>query len=114
MNTVIIAAASVTKDKFHPVWAEFPISDKTLLKCVGSHKATNEVLASACVLLGLNPDECVCGMYYRLPERENRPFEVFLMDLRRRYINTREELERKHEAVLRQKRENLFAVVMSL
>ena len=55
MNTVIIAAAPVTKDKFHPVWAEFPISDKTLLNCVGSHKATNEVLAGACVMLGLNP-----------------------------------------------------------
>jgi hypothetical protein len=114
MNTVIIAAAPITKDKFHPVWAEFPISDKTLLKCVGSHKATNEVLAGACVMLGLNPDECVSGMYYRLPERENRPFEMFLMDLRRRYTNAKNEIEQKREDALRQKRENLFAVVMSL
>ena len=114
MNTVIIAAASVTKDKFHPVWAEFPISDKTLLKCIGSHKATNEILAGACVMLGLNPEECVSGMYYRLPERENRPFEVFLMDLRRRYINTKEEAEKQREAAIRQKRENLFALVMTL
>ena len=77
-------------------------------------KATNEVLAGACVMLGLNPDECVSGMYYRLPERENRPFEMFLMDLRRRYTNTKNEIERKREDALRQKRENLFAVVMSL
>lgn len=114
MNTVIIAAASVTKDKFHPVWAEFPIADKALLKCMGSHQATDEVLEGACKLLGVNPEECVAGMYYRLPERENRPFEVFMMDLRRRYIDTKKEIERRHEAALRQKRENLFAVVMTL
>ena len=59
MNTVIIAAAPVTKDKFHPVIAEFPIADKALLKCVGSHQATDEILAGACKLLGVNPEECV-------------------------------------------------------
>ena len=114
MNTVIVAAAPVTKDKFHPVIAEFPIADKALLKCMGSHQATDEILAGACKLLGVNPEECVAGMYYRLPERENRPFEVFLMDLRRRYINTKKEIEKQREAALRQKRENLFAVVMTL
>lgn len=114
MNTVIVAAASVTKDKFHPVWAEFPIADKALLKCVGSHKATDEILEGACKLLGMNPEECVAGMYYRLPDRENRPFEAFMMDLRRRYIDTRREIERQREVALRQKRENLFAVVMTL
>lgn len=114
MNTVIIAAAPVTKDKFHPVWAEFPIADKTLLKCVGSHKATNEVLAGACVMLGLNPDECVSGMYYRLPDRENRPFEAFMLDLRKRYAEAKKLIEQQREAELRKKRENLFAIVMTL
>ena len=114
MNNVIIAAAPVTKDKFHPVIAEFPIADKALLKCMGSHQATDDIMAGACKLLGVNPEECVVGMYYRLPERENRPFEVFLMDLRKRYTNTRKEIAKRNEAALRQKRENLFAVVMTL
>lgn len=114
MNTVIIAAAPVTKDKFHPVIAEFPIADKALLKCMGSHQATDEILAGACKLLGVNPEESVAGMYYRLPDRENRPFEVFLMDLHKRYTNTRNEIAKRNEAALRKKRENLFAVVMSL
>lgn len=114
MNTVIIAAASITKEKFHPVYAEFPISDKALLRCMGSAQATNEVLAGACTLLGLNSEDCVSGMYYRLPERENRPFEVFLMDLRKRYVNAKREIERQREAELRRRREDLFAVVMTL
>lgn len=114
MNTVIIAAAPITKEKFHPVWAEFPISDKTLLKCIGSNQATNEVLAGACALLGINPEECVSGMYYRLPDRVNRPFECFMVDLRKRYFKAREDEELRRKAELRRKRDNLFAVVMTL
>lgn len=114
MNTVVIAAASITKEKFHPVYAEFPISDKTLLRCMGSPQATNEVLASACTLLGMSMDDCVSGMYYRLPERQNRPFEAFLMDLRKRYASAKKEIERQREAELRRRRDDLFAVVLTL
>lgn len=114
MKTVIIAAAPITKEKFHPIYAEFPISDKTLLECMGSYTATNEVLNAACTLMGLDGRSCVTGMYYRLPDRENRPFEVFLMDLRKRYKNAREDIKRQQEAEIASRRYALFQAVMSL
>lgn len=114
MQTVIIAAAPITKEKFHPVYAEFPISDRTLLACMGSYTATNEVLSAACTLMGLDAESCVTGMYYRLPDRKNRPFEMFLMDLRKRYNNAREDIRRQQEAILRQHRQDLFHAVLTL
>lgn len=114
MKTVIIAAASITKEKFYPVYAEFPISDKTLLSCIGSRAATDEVLSAACTLLGLDFDTCVAGMYYRLPERQNWPFEAFLVELRHRYKNARDDIQRQQEAALRQHRRDLFQAVMAL
>lgn len=114
MQTVIIAAAPITKEKFHPIYAEFPISDKMLLACIGSYTATNEVLAAACTLMGLDAANCVAGIHYRLPDRENRPFELFLMDLRKRYTNARNDIKRQQEAVLRQRRQDLFAAVLAL
>lgn len=114
MNTVIIAAAPITKEKFHPVYAEFPISDKMLIGCIGSPNVTEDVLSAACTIMGLDAKECVSGMYYRLPERQNRPFECFMMDLRKRHGDARKEIERRREEMLRQRRENLFAVVMTL
>lgn len=114
MQTVIIAAAPITKEKFHPVYAEFPISDKTLLACVGSYGATDEVLSAACTLLGIDAKACVTGMYYRLPDRENRPFELFLMDLRKRHTNARNDIKRQQEAMLRQRRQELFHAVLTL
>ena len=114
MQTVIIAAAPITKEKFHPIYAEFPVSDKTLLACVGSYTATNEVLNAACTLLGLDAKECVTGMYYRLPDRVNRPFELFLMDLRKRHKNAREDLRQRQEAALAHRRQNLFHAVLTL
>lgn len=114
MKTVIIVAAPITKEKFDPVIAEFPISDNTLLNCIGSYAATNDVLSAACTMLGLDYKTCVSGMYYRLPERANRPFECFVMDLRRRYNSAREDVRRQQEAMLRERRQNLFQAVMAL
>ena len=114
MNTVIIAAAPITKEKFHPIYAEFPISDKTLIACVGSQVATDAVLNAACLMFGMDSKACVCGMYYRLPDRQNRPFELFLMDLRRRHKNAREDIQRQREAVLSQHRHDLFQAVLTL
>lgn len=114
MQTVIIAAAPITKEKFHPVYAEFPISDKTLLACVGSHGVTDEVLSAACTFLGVDAKTCVVGMYYRLPDRENRPFELFLMDLRKRHTNARNDIKLRQEAMLRKRRQELFHAVLTL
>lgn len=114
MKTVIIAAAPITKEEFHPVYAEFPISDKTLFACIGSHTVTDEVLIAACTLMGMNFKTCVAGMYYRFPDRENRPFEVFLMNLRRRHKDVRNDIRRQQEAVLRQRRQDLFHAVLTL
>lgn len=114
MKNVIIAVAPITKEKFDPVYAEFPVSDSTLLRCIGSYKATNEVLEAACVMLGFDYATSVSGLYYRFPERENRPFECFIMDLRRRYLNAREDIRRQQENVLKQRRQNLFQAVLSL
>lgn len=114
MKTVIIAAADFTKEKFHPVYAEFPISDRMLLECMGSYTATNEVLNAACTLMGMDGNTCVTGMYYRFPDRENRPFEVFLMDLRKRYVNARNDIRAQQEAALNQRRKALFKVAVSL
>ena len=114
MQNVIIAAAPITKEEFHPVYQEFPISDKTLLACMGSSVATDAVLNAACLFFGIDPAACVSGMYYRLPERQNRPFEYFLMDLRKRHKNARDDIQRRREAVLSQHREKLFAAVLTL
>lgn len=114
MQRVIIAAAPITKEKFHPVYQEFPISDKTLLACIGSSVATDAVLNAACLLLGIDPAACVSGMYYRLPERQNRPFEYFMMDLRKRHKDARDDIQHQREADLRQHREKLFAAVLTL
>lgn len=114
MQTVIIAAAPITKEKFHPVYAEFPISEKMLLACAGSYTVTNEVLSAACMLMGLDSKSCVSGMYYRLPDRENRPFEVFLMDLRKRHKNARNDIRLQQEAELRRRRHDLFHAVLTL
>lgn len=114
MKTVIIAAAPITKEKFQPIYAEFPISDKTLLSCMGSHTVTDDVLSAACTLMGLDAKVCVTGMYYRLPDRENRPFELFIMDLRKRHSNARNNLQRQQEAVLRRRRQDLFHSVLKL
>lgn len=114
MQNVIIAVAPITKEEFHPVYQEFPISDKTLLACIGSSVATDAVLNAACLFLGADPAACVSGMYYRLPERQNRPFEHFLMDLRKRHKNVRSDIRRQREAALSRRREDLFAAVLTL
>lgn len=114
MKTVIIAVAPITKEKFHPVYAEFPISDRTLLECIGSQMATNDVLSAACTLLGHDFKTCVAGMYYRLPERVNRPFEMFMLDLKHQYQQARNNIKMQQEAALRQRRQNLFHAVLTL
>lgn len=114
MKNVIIAVAPITKEEFHPVYAEFPISDKTLIACIGSQVATDAVLNAACLMFGMDSKACVCGMYYRLPGRENRPFELFLMDLRRRHKSARNNIQMQQEAVLSKRRQDLFHAVMTL
>lgn len=114
MNTVIIAAAPITKEKFDPVYAEFPISDTALLRCIASATATEDIMEAACKLMGMDAKACVTGMYCRFPDRINRPFEVFMMDLRKRYKSTRDELARQQEEILRQRRQNLFQAVLAL
>lgn len=114
MKTVIIAAAPITKEKFHPVYAEFPISDGELLKCMGSYNETNKVLASACNLMGLDYASCVSGMYYRMPDRENRPFELFLSDLNKRHRNARADIARQQEEMLRKRRNRTFCAIVAL
>lgn len=114
MKTVIIAVAPITKEKFHPVYAEFPVSDRVLLDCMGSQTVTNDILGAACSMLGYDFKTCVAGMYYRLPERANRPFEMFMIDLKRQYVQAREDVRRQQEAVLRKKRQDLFHAVLML
>ena len=110
MKNVIIAVAPITKEEFHPVYAEFPISDKTLLSCMGSPAATDNVLRAACMFFGYD----FKGMYYRLPERQNRPFELFLIDLKRRHKSARNNIQMQQEAVLRKRRQDLFHAVLTL
>lgn len=114
MKTVIIAAAPITKAEFHPVYAEFPVSDRVLLDCMGSYRATNEVLKAGCTMMGLEYSSCVTGMYYRLPDRENRPFELFLADLNKRHRNARRDLERQREEEARRRSQYLFRAILSL
>lgn len=114
MKTIIIAAAPVTKEQFRPVYAEFPITDSKLLECMGSYNATNEVLKAGCAMLGMEYSSCVTGMYYHLPDRENRPFELFIGDLNKRYRSARRDLFRQQEEEARKRNQTLFRVIMSL
>ena len=84
MQTVIIAAAPTDRNGFSPVYAEFPIRDRVLLECIGSQIVTEGVMKAACKMLGIDSRNCVTGMYYVLPDRENRPFASFLADLDKR------------------------------
>lgn len=90
MQTIIIAAAPISKDRFAPVYASFPISDRKLLQCMGSQRATDEIIEAGCKFLGVSDSSAyVTGIYYRLPERKSKSFEDFLYDLSVRYRGER-------------------------
>lgn len=114
MRKIIIAAAPITKEKFHPVCAEFPISDKQMLDCIGSQEVTNSILEAACKMLGQRFEECVAGIYYVMPDRANRPFEIFMEDLRRKHKAGRAYLEWQRNEILRQRRHNTFCTILTL
>ena len=86
MKNVIIAAAPITKDRFAPTYASFPISDRMLLDCMGSQHSTDEILSAGCKFLGIADSAAyVTGLYYKFPERKSKTFEEFLYDLEMRY-----------------------------
>lgn len=114
MRTVVIAAAPITKEKFHPMYAQFPVSDKVLLGCMESQQETDKILSAGCDMLGLDSNECVTGMYYVCADRYNRPFEVFLADLEKKYNSARDYMRWQYEESLRQRRQNTFNVILSL
>lgn len=114
MQTVIIAAAPTDRKGFSPVYAEFPIRDRVLLDCIGSQIVTEGVMKAACKMLGIDSKNCVTGMYYVLPDRENRPFESFLADLEKRYRKCRYEMEQERLRQEAEKRAKMFQFVVRL
>ena len=90
MKTIIIAVAPTNAARFQPAYAKFPISDSVLLDCMGSQKATEDVLKAGCRLLGISEETpYIGGLYYKFPERPTRSFEEFLDDLEFRYRQSR-------------------------
>lgn len=114
MQTVIIAAAPTDRKGFSPVYAEFPIRDRVLLNCMGSQLVTEGVMKAACQMLGIDHKNCVTGMYYILPDRENRPFSSFLADLEKRYRQRRHEMQQEQLRKEAEKRAKMFQVVVKL
>lgn len=114
MQTVIIAAAPTDRNGFSPVYAEFPIRDRVLLECMGSQIVTEGVMKAACKMLGIDSRNCVTGMYYVLPERENRPFANFLADLEKRYHQKRYEMQQEQLRKEAERRAKIFKVIVKL
>lgn len=115
MKTVIIAAAPTNAARFTPVYGKFPVSDSVLLDCMGSQAKTEEILEAACKLLGLSEDAPrVAGLYYRLPERQNRTFEQFLDDLEFRYRHARRQEQESRSSVVPRNRMDILQTIMRL
>ena len=114
MQTVIIAAAPTDRKGFSPVYAEFPIRDRVLLACMGSQLVSEGIMKAACKMLGVDPRNCVTGMYYVLPDRENRPFASFLADLEKRYHKCQYEMEQERLRQEAERRARTFKVIVKL
>lgn len=116
MKTVIIAVAPTNTARFQPVYAKFPISDSVLLDCMGSQKATEDVLKAGCRMLGIGEETpYIGGMYYKFPERTTRSFEEFLDDLEFRYRQSRRSFaEHGYSHTASPKRMDILQAIMKL
>ena len=93
MNTIVIAIAPVNRPNFKPLCGSFPITNKALLNCLESPKATEELIKAGCRFLGIADETpCVGACYYALPERNAGTFEEFLWNLEGEYRNARNQL----------------------